>query len=165
MITLPIQPKTKKAVLYIAESQVDITERPANSNRVKYNNWFYGREVSGSAYPWCMAFVEWVFAQAGFNLFKTASCSAMVSRYKQVAPHQLIKSNFKAGDIVFFDFSGKKSKTEHVGICISVSSDGKSVTTIEGNTGVGNEANGGAVMKRNRAIGLITCAVRPNYPD
>ena len=27
----------------------------------KYNTAFYGREVSGRAYPWCMAFIWWVF--------------------------------------------------------------------------------------------------------
>ena len=55
-------------VLSIARRELGTKESPANSNRVKYNAWYYGREVSGSAYPWCMAFVQWVFAQAGVKL-------------------------------------------------------------------------------------------------
>ena len=37
---------------------------PANSDNVKYNTVYYGREVSGK-YPWCAVFVWWVFREAG----------------------------------------------------------------------------------------------------
>ena len=30
---------------------------------------------------------------------------------------------------------------------------------------IGSDANGGAVMKRRRNVGLITVGVRPGYPD
>lgn len=154
--------KTVRAVLFAAASQVGITESPAGSNRVKYNTAYYGREVSGSAYPWCMAFVWWVFRQAGLSLYQTASCSAMVGRYKAQAPGQVIRGNYRPGDIVFFDFTGRRSKTEHVGIVAKVRADG-TLETIEGNTGSGNDANGGAVMRRVRKTYLVTCGVRPNY--
>ena len=154
--------KTVRAVLFAAASQIGITESPAGSNRVKYNTAYYGREVSGSAYPWCMAFVWWVFRQAGLSLYKTASCSALVGRYKAQAPGQVLRGNYRPGDIVFFDFTGKRAKTEHVGIVAKVRADG-TLETIEGNTGSGNDANGGAVMRRVRRTGLVTCGVRPNY--
>lgn len=54
------QPADK--LLQIAASQVGTKESPANSNNVKYNTWYYGHAVSGSAYPWCAVFVEWCFA-------------------------------------------------------------------------------------------------------
>ncbi len=154
--------KTVRAVLYAAASQVGITESPAGSNAVKYNEAFYGRKVSGSAYPWCMAFVWWVFRQAGLSLYQTASCSALVGRYKAKSPGQIVRGNYRPGDIVFFDFAGKRSKTEHVGIVAEVRADG-TLETIEGNTGSGNDANGGAVMRRVRKTYLVTCGVRPNY--
>lgn len=53
---------TADMIVAKAESQVGTKEVPAGSNKVKYNTWYYGKEVSGSAYPWCMAFVSWVFA-------------------------------------------------------------------------------------------------------
>lgn len=158
-----LQPKTRNAVLQIAAWQLGMAEVPGGSNRVKYNNDFYGRTVYGSAYPWCMAFVWWVFREAGFHLYKTASCTAFVNQYKRVSPKQVITMDYQPGDIVFFDFSGKRGKTEHVGIVEKVL--GNNLITIEGNTGTGNDANGGAVMRRSRAVGLVTCAVRPNYPD
>lgn len=53
---------TADMVVKTALSQVGIKESPSGSNRVKYNTWFYGREVKGSAYPWCMTYVQWCFA-------------------------------------------------------------------------------------------------------
>ena len=154
--------KTVRAVLYAAASQVGTTEKPAGSNAVKYNEAFYGRKVSGSAYPWCVTFVWWVFRQAGFSLYKTASCTALVERYREASPGQIIQQGYRPGDLVFFDFSGHRAKTEHVGIVESVAADG-TITTIEGNTGSGSNANGGAVMRRTRKPGLVTCGIRPGY--
>lgn len=116
-----LQPRTREAVLAIAAWQVGVLESPAGSNKVKYNTEFYGREVSGRAYPWCMAFIWWVFREAGFNLYKTASCSAFVRRYKAFSPGQVVTGGYRPGDIVFFDFSGGRKKTEHVGLVVSVS--------------------------------------------
>jgi hypothetical protein len=69
-----------------AEAAAKVKEHPAGSNKVKYNTWYYGREVSGSAYPWCVVFVAWCFNTAGhFDLFmggrKTASCTALATYY------------------------------------------------------------------------------------
>ena len=158
-----LKAKTRAAVLQIAEWQLGVVEMPTNSNKVKYNTAYYGREVSGGAYAWYMAFVWWVFREAGFSLYKTASCTTFVNRYKTFAPSQIVTSGYKPGDIVFFDFSRKRKKTEHVGIVVGVV--GGTVLTIEGNTGTGNDTNGGAVMKRRRDVSLITCGVRPGYPD
>ena len=156
-----LQPRTREAVLAIAAWQVGVLKSPAGSNKVKYNTAFYGREVSGRAYPWCMAFIWWVFREAGFNLYKTAGCSAFVRRYKTFSPGQVVAGGYRPGDIVFFDFSGSRKKTEHVGLVAAVS--GGTVITIEGNTSVGSDANGGAVMRRTGKAGLITCGVRPGY--
>ena len=50
-----------------------------------------------------------------------------------------------------------------MGIVERVGADG-TLTTIEGNTGTLSDANGGAVMRRTRKPGLVTCGVRPSYP-
>ena len=110
-----------------------------------------------------MTFVWWVFREAGFSLYKTTRCTAFVNRYRVYAPRQIVASGFRPGDIVFFDFSGSRKMTEHVGIVAGVV--GSTILTIEGNTGTGNDANGGAVMKRRRDVSLITCGIRPGYPD
>lgn len=150
-----LKPKTREAVLQIAAWQIGMTESPAGSNRVKY-----AEDYGMNGQPWCMMFVWWVFREAGFNLYKTASCTALTNRYK--AAGQWVTSGYKPGDIVMFDFSGKRAKTEHVGIVESIDKDGDLIT-IEGNTGTGNNANGGCVMRRVRAVKYITGACRPGY--
>lgn len=154
---------TAQKIISMAASQIGIKEQPANSNKVKYNTEYYGREVSGSDYPWCCAFVWWVFKHCNASaLFyggkKTAYCPTVENYYKQQG--KWYKSG-KPGDMVLFDFSGK-GIAGHIGIVEKVNSDG-SYTTIEGNTGSGNDANGGAVMRRTRYKSSIRGFARPDY--
>lgn len=152
---------TAEKILEIARGEIGTKEFPADSNRVKYNNAYYGREVSGSNYLWCAVFVWWVFREAGASsLFygggKTAYCPTLMSYHKK----QAVNGNYQPGDVIFFNFAGKKNAA-HVGICESW--DGAHVTTIDGNTGSGNEANGGAVLRRRRSKKYIVGAYRPAY--
>lgn len=50
---------TPEMVIATARAEVGVKESPKNSNKVKYNEWFYGKNQS--AY-WCCTFVCWVFA-------------------------------------------------------------------------------------------------------
>ena len=154
---------TAEQIVDTARAQLGIREEPPNSNRVKFNTAFYGREVSGSAYPWCCAGVWWVFREAGAaSLFyggkKTASCSALLSFHKG----QAVQGDYQPGVIIFFNFNGRKNPA-HVGICESW--DGQYITTIDGNTAPTNEANGGAVMRRRRAKKYMIGAYRPAYEE
>ena len=46
--------RTVKELLEVAVRQLNVREDPPESNNVRYNTWYYGREVHGKAYPWCM---------------------------------------------------------------------------------------------------------------
>ena len=146
--------RTRDDVLKIAAWQLGVLENPAGSNRQKY-----GEAYGMNGQPWCVMFVWWVFREAGFNLRKTASCTDLSNAYK--AAGQWVTSGYKPGDIVMFDFTGKRSKTEHCGIVEKVN--GNTLTTIEGNTGTSSNANGGAVMRRTRDVRFVTGACRPRY--
>ncbi|MBQ3950967.1 MAG: CHAP domain-containing protein, partial [Oscillospiraceae bacterium] len=139
------------AVLAAARREIGTVERPKNSNNVKYNTWYYKQEVydgkNGGKYPWCMAFVQWVFCEAGFPLpYKTASCSALLNWYKKNAP-ELVHTEPAPGDIVIYK--------GHTGIFEKYGPDPKYMYVIEGNTAVGNDDNGGCVMRRYRKISLV----------
>lgn len=157
---------TAQQLLDIARAELGTTESPAGSNNVMYNTAYYGREVYDglweTEFPWCVVFLWWCFRQAGAaELFyggsKTASCRQLLSYHKRQAV-----TDYQPGDIIFYNFHGKTT-AEHVGICES--SGGSSIVTIEGNTGVGNDANGGAVMRRARSLGQIVGAYRPAYEE
>lgn len=152
---------TAQKVIDLAKSQIGVKEQPADSNTVKYNTAYYGKVVKGRWYPWCCVFIWWLFNQLGASeLFnggkKTASCSALYNYYKKKG--QAV-STPKPGDLVFFKFN--KKTIQHIGICVS--STATTITTIDGNTGVGNEANGGAVMQRTRSKSNVYGYARPAY--
>lgn len=156
---------TGNDLLELARSQLGITEDPAGSNNVKYNTAYYGRDINDPDYAWCAVFIWWLFQQAGapglyYGGGKTASCSTLYSYHK--ARGQAV-TDYRPGDIIFFDFSGQKKATEHVGICESC--DGVYITTIDGNTGTASEANGGAVMRRKRLLKYVSAAYRPKYEE
>lgn len=157
---------TAQQLLDIARAELGTTESPAGSNNVMYNTAYYGREVYDglwdTEFPWCVVFLWWCFRQAGAaELFyggsKTASCRQLMAYHKRQAV-----TDYQPGDIIFYNFHGKAT-AEHVGICESAG--GSSIVTIEGNTGVGNDANGGAVMRRTRSLGQIVGAYRPAYEE
>ena len=149
---------TGAEVLRIACGELGVKEQPMNSNRVKYNAWYYGKDVSGSGYPWCMAFVQWCYHQAGADLpLKTASCGALLRWYMEHDPACIVKEPQK-GDIVIFDFPGG-ADTDHTGLFESWS--GQYITTIDGNTGTSSDANGGAVMRRTRPRSYALAYIHP----
>lgn len=151
---------TAKELLAVAAKQIGVCENPPGSNTVRYNTWYYGREVSGNGYPWCMVFVQWVFDQAGVALPKrTASCGDLV-RAAQAAGCWVTK-DYQPGDVVIYDFPGGAA-TDHTGIIESVAA--ANMVAIEGNTSeAGSQSNGGMVCRKTRPLSQAVGAVRPAY--
>jgi hypothetical protein len=157
---------SSKQILDFARSQIGVRENPANSNSVIYNTVYYGREVNGKDYPWCAAFLWWLFHVCGasglyYGGKKTASSTALMNYYKK--QERFVTSGYRAGDIIFFSWSGKKTKADHAGIVESA--DGKTLTTIEGNTSAESNDNGGSVMRRQRPLSVVIGAGRPEYKE
>lgn len=143
-------------ILDIARAELGYKEHPAGSNRTKYGAWF---GLDGQ--PWCMMFVQWVFARAGAaDLLPamTASCGALMRAGK--AAGRWVTGNYQPGDVVIYDFPGGAA-TDHCGIVVTALTTG--VRAIEGNTAVGDDSNGGAVMERTRPLSQVVGAVRPDY--
>lgn len=140
-------------VLRVAARQIGVCEQPAGSNNVPYNTWYYGHPVHGPEYPWCMTFVQWVYTQAGGVLpFLTASCGSLLRWYRDHQP-DCIKPEPVPGCIVIFDLPGTSSTTDHTGLFVALE-DGM-IKTIDGNTGSGNDANGGCVQQRKRKVSEV----------
>ena len=148
---------TAKDILAVARAELGYTESPAGSNRTKYGKWF---GLDGQ--PWCMMFVQWCFRQAGAQDLLpalTASCGALMRAAQDKGCW--VTSGYQPGDVVIYDFPGNNVKTDHCGIVLTAVTGG--VRAIEGNTGTGNDSNGGAVMERTRPDRYILGAVRPDY--
>ncbi len=132
-------------VIEIAKLEVGAVEDPPNSNQTAYNSWFGLPNVM-----WCGIFVSWCYAKAGFPLGKIgfakgfAGCQTAVAHFRKTGE---ITTTPQAGDIVFFDWNGD-GRFDHVGIYHY--DKGNEFVTIEGNTAIGNDSNGGQVMVRIR---------------
>lgn len=126
--------KDVERLLEIASSQIGTAEDPKGSNRILYNTAYYGREVSGSQYPWCMVFVWWCFREAGLSqLFygggKTASCTALMRWARREG--QWVTGDYRPGDVLLYQFD-EDDFADHTGILVRA--DGSGLIAIEGNT-------------------------------
>lgn len=147
----------------IAFKEVGTKESPKNSNRTKYGKWFGFDGVA-----WCAMFVSWCYWKAGYPLPKIgftngmAGCQTAVAYFKK---HKLIVDvkDLKVGDIVFFDWN-KDGRFDHVGIFNGWKNKATGeMYTIEGNTSLNNQSNGGEVMSRERNVNKIKMLfARPN---
>ncbi|MFL9844728.1 CHAP domain-containing protein [Flavobacterium rhizosphaerae] len=139
----------RQKVVDAALAEVGTKETPANSNKTKYGAWF---GLNGVA--WCGIFVSWVFDRAGVPLGNVgylrgfAGCQYAVAHLSKLGT---ITKEPQLGDIVFFDWNSD-GRYDHVGIFHSWK-DRKAglFCTIEGNTAIGNDSNGGQVMRRVRS--------------
>lgn len=141
-------------IISIAQAEIGYKEYPANTNKTKYGKWFGWDGVF-----WCAIFVSWAYDKAGYSLGNIgflkgyAGCDSAVSLFKKRGEITLTP---KEGDIVFFDWNGDK-RYDHTGIFVK-DIDGKTFETIEGNTSISNQSNGGEVMRRVRNYSICIFA-------
>lgn len=143
----------KDEVIKFAQSCVGIKE--AKENDVVFNTVYYGGPVSGPDYPWCVAFLWYVFTAAGAgNLFyggrKTAYAPALYDWAREAGR---LSASPERGDIAFFDYNGD-GLPDHAGLVESVGP--RTIITIEGN--VNN-----AVTRRDRGRGDALGYFRPAW--
>ena len=149
-------------LIRIATKEIGTKESPAGSNKVKYNTWIYGKEVEGSQFPWCGAFVSWVYDQAGMRIKGGGLTKGFVGCPYAVANVKkwgTIVTQPQEGDVVFYDWQGD-GKFDHTGIFQEHIGNGE-FWAIEGNTSASNASDGGEVgiMKRKYKNAIF---VRPN---
>lgn len=162
-------------IVQMARSQVGVHDD--GNNLVKYNDEYWGKGTCGASHPWCCAFAWWVFNNTKINgesckkYFyggnKTALCPTLMDFYKKKG--QFISSGFKAGDLVFFDWSKNKTAANHVEIVVEdqVGTTGK-VRTVGGN--VEKWQNGKRtdrynwVLEQDRDMSLISGGARVTLP-
>lgn len=156
---------TAKQVIDMALKYIGVKENPANSNNVLFNTHYYGKPVSGKNYSWCVTFLWDAFRMAGasdlfYNGCKTAYCPSVETWGKQ-SKLTVPNNQGRYGDIVLFQFDSD-ADADHIGLIYAKNTDG-SYQTIEGNTSVGNDSNGGEVMIRTRKQSVIKTIIRPKY--
>jgi hypothetical protein len=154
----------QQRVVRVAVAEVGVKEHPAGSNSGKRVDEFTA--VTGThGQPWCAAFVTWCWLQIGVRLegFNTAYCPSWVqtARAGRCRLSVVSRAGAMPGDMVLYDWGGDGT-SDHIGVLTSrVGADG-SFRACEGNTAVGNDSNGGAVMIRDRNASSVLVFVRVN---
>lgn len=154
---------TVNEILEKARSYLGTKENPANSNNVIFNTHYYGKAVNGASYPWCATFIWDIFHMCNAShLFyggqKSAYTPTIAQYYKD---NKQWYTSPATGDLVFYQWASS-ARICHIGIVESVNPDG-TITAIEGNTAIGNDSNGGEVMRRTRPVTYVKGYGRPAY--
>lgn len=146
----------REKALKLAATQIGTTESPRGSNHSKYTVWY------GFDGPWCAMFATWCYDNSGSKSFERGVRASyvpwIVSAGRQGIYGFAIVSNPMPGDLVCFDWNGD-GNADHVGL-FEKWTGGGNFQSIEGNTGVGNDSNGGEVMRRDRSRSMVRCFVR-----
>ena len=153
---------TPNDVIATARHELGYTESPLRSNRNKFGA-FYG----ANGQPWCGFFASWVYLQCGVDLRKFCDnigyTPNLYGDLKAIG-WAVAKRDHTPAALVFFDFPDRVRRIQHVGICTGT--DQALARTIDGNTGHGNDSNGGEVMARARpwstVAGVIRVPLAPN---
>lgn len=140
--------------LDIATSQLGVKESPAGSNRVKFSAWY------GVVGPWCAMFVSWCMAQDGRKFHYDSVPTIVADAHNRKNGLQIVsKDQVAPNDVVCYDW-GHDGVPDHTGIFEAWVTKGLTFHAIEGNTAVGNDSNGGEVMRRLRGISDVQAFVR-----
>ena len=145
----------REKALRKAIPELGVHEEPPGSNSgPRVRQYQAATNLGGTGWPWCMAFVCWCYKQAGHPLpYPTASVGAFLNWAGGVG--DIVRRPFR-GDLVCYRFDAD-NWPDHVGIVervLAVRWRGREfvgwVRTIEGNTSLTSNDNGGKVMRRTR---------------
>lgn len=142
-----------------AITHIGVKEKPAGSNKSPFGQWF---GVDGV--PWCNVFVSYCFQigasytickgfkGAGAYPGKGSTYVPTTEAWLQTAGFWVGRTEPRPGDIAIFNWDG--GRPDHIGIVEEYLGDGQ-FHAIEGNTAVGNDSNGGEVMRRLRNVAQV----------
>lgn len=152
----------------MARKYIGLKENPPYSDNIIFNTDYYGHPVysNGTKYYWCCTMIWDLFRMCGAsNLFygggKTASCTTLM-KWGINNGLEVANDKGRAGDLIFFDWDGS-GDADHIGM-IESGLVNNCYTTIEGNTSLNDQSNGGMVMRRSRKLDkTIRAIIRPKY--
>ncbi len=152
------------------EARKHIGYAEGKGNRTKFAAALDSEEVppiprQGS--PWCGTFVDYVFKRSGnWPAMQNVSMFATQAGLKRAEKQGRVIRNLgdltlvRPGDVMVKTYS---QWAGHTGIVEEVDPFFGTITTIEGNTSLNNDRNGGSVMRRVRSATYWNAAVLPDW--
>lgn len=147
----------REKALFFALREVGVKESPAGSNRGPRVDQYQkadGLKNPDVGYPWCASFINWCFVQAGRpldELGRSASVGNLLSAARKRGWAHTDRP--QRGDLVCFDWGDNvpfdRDWPDHIGFVVSAI-EWPTFQTVEGNTSITSNSNGGEVMRRTR---------------
>jgi hypothetical protein len=115
-------------------------------------------------YAWCASLMNWCFKRAGRPLTELKLSASVGNLLAEAKKRGWVHYHTPArGDLICFDWNtlngpGHGDWPDHIGIVESVN--GSTLICIEGNTAIGNDSNGGQVMRRTRSMSMAEGFIR-----
>lgn len=137
-----------------AKKDLGLKERPAGSNKCTFT------ERWGMVGPWCNMAVSIWYIDVGSKAFREKSNYAFVPFFLSDAAAGRnglalsAPSQVQPGDLVAFDWE-QDGRPDHIGLFVKWIEPARTFQTIEGNTALGNNSNGGQVMRRERRVNQV----------
>lgn len=130
---------TASDLLNVQRSELGYHEAPPESNHNKFGDWYGFNDK-----PWCAMFQSWACDQVGAGRFHFAAVAAAVAWAKK---EQLWRTDPRPGYMACKLYTKTRG---HIGNVESLIPGGL-LDTIEGNTSVADDRNGGTVARRRRS--------------
>lgn len=151
-----LKPLREKA-LARAVTQIGVKESPTGSNNVLYGRWYGANEQA-----WCAMFCTWCYVLEGSKIAfvrgnRYAYVPYIVNNARAGVYHAAVTHTPLPGDLVCFDWQSD-GVADHVGIFEKWLANGM-FQTVEGNTSINNNSNGGQVMRRERYSSTVKAFV------
>lgn len=160
-----------------AASFIGVAEHPPGSNGgepepagwIRNLGFTPGTSASNKGPSWCGIFVGNMILLAGGHVdHARVAYTPDIETDGKVGANGFVSftsslSDARPGDIVTYDWTGRKVFPEHTGIVESVHVSAGTITAIEGNTGGSNPSDGGMVDRVTRPFSEIVGFSRPKF--
>jgi len=156
-----------KRAVKLAKRDLGYEESPSGSNLQKY-----GEHWGENGVPWCGLAVAYWWKKAGFDISRSIALRIdyvpeleAMARKKENGFSIIHQKKVKQGDAVCFEFSSDRT-SDHVGLFDRwIDKRAGVFQTIEGNTSVSSDDNGGKVMNRIRSTDQVSSFVRKTFGE
>jgi hypothetical protein len=137
--------------LEIAITQLGVRESPGNRNTGRDVEKYLSSVGLGPGYAWCMAFVYWCFENGAITMARKTPLKRTGGVLDQWNARKVNYSVSTAmpGDIFIMNYGKGQG---HTGMIVSISADGLTAKTIEGNTNDEGSREGYEVCYRERKL-------------
>ncbi len=157
----------RELALRVALTQLGVHERGHSNRGPQVDRYQMADDLRGVGYPWCMAFVQWCYREAGHPLPNLTASVGLFATWARRAGW--VTSSPLRGDIVCFNFDSN-NWPDHVGLVIRSIPMLVLIQTVEGNTSDdarGSQTDGGGVhrklRRRSRCV-FVRVPGRPKKP-